>query len=502
VRLFKADGREMVPLGHPQQLGERAFEGDVRFQSRRFAYVDGCFQVDPAWLPLKYQVVKGYEFRIAEGELRPENVRDGVLTVPLSRWSSLSRSGWYSGDIHIHHIAPQTCRLEMDAEDLNVANILTSDFTADQDQFEGRINTHSGDQRLIYVSQEFRNDQLGHLCLLNLKKLIQPVKTMQPYHYPLHVEVCDRARAQGGYVSWAHFPSWPGVENPLDVALEKLDGLEILCQLDPREFPVFMKQLVPELAANDGLRLWYRYLNCGFQLTATAGTDKMTTFVTVGANRVFARVDGEFSYQSWIDALKAGRTFISNSPLLSFTVDNHEPGSVLPLTARSRRVVQIHAVAESQLPYDRLEIISNGRVIGEATPSGARNRAEIHLEQAVQHSCWFAARAYEKLDSYRERGVDFKKVHVDQGTLLSSYYGTRRPEAVFAHTSPVYVILDGKAIRSWEDAQYYVRYLDNAMNWLRTEAKFASPSDKQSSIDAFLIGRAVYERRAEEARHR
>ena len=111
VRLYKADGKEMVPLGHSERLGERAFEGDVRFQSRRFAYVDGCFQVDPAWLPLKYQVVKGYQFRIAEGELRAENIRDGVLTVPLSRWSSLSRSGWYSGYIHIHHIAPRTCRL-------------------------------------------------------------------------------------------------------------------------------------------------------------------------------------------------------------------------------------------------------------------------------------------------------------------------------------------------------------------------------------------------------
>jgi len=30
----------------------------------------------------------------------------------------------------------------------------------------------------------------------------------------------------------------------------------------------------------------------------------MTTFVTVGANRVYAHVDGEFTYQSWIDALK------------------------------------------------------------------------------------------------------------------------------------------------------------------------------------------------------
>ena len=30
----------------------------------------------------------------------------------------------------------------------------------------------------------------------------------------------------------------------------------------------------------------------------------MTTFVTVGANRVYAHVQGEFTYQNWIDALK------------------------------------------------------------------------------------------------------------------------------------------------------------------------------------------------------
>jgi hypothetical protein len=72
--------------------------------------------------------------------------------------------------------------------------------------------------------------------------------------------------------------------------------------------------VVPELEANDGLRLWYRYLNCGFPLTATAGTDKMTTFVTVGANRLFAHVQGEFTYENWIGAMKQGRTFVTNSP--------------------------------------------------------------------------------------------------------------------------------------------------------------------------------------------
>ncbi|MCP5119902.1 MAG: hypothetical protein GY953_54590, partial [bacterium] len=254
IRLLGADGREVAPIGHPTELAEDAQEGDVRFQSRRYAYVNGEFSLKAADLPVRYQVLKGFEHEIGEGEITHPG------DVPVSRWSNLAGEGWYSGDIHIHHIAPDTCRLEMDAEDVHVANLLTSDFTTDQDLFEGQVNASSSGNHLIYVNQEFRHPHLGHMCLLNMKKLIEPVLEIQAHHHPLHMKVCDEVHRQGGYVSWAHFPSWPGLENPLDVAMEKLDGLEILCVLEPREFPIFVKQVVPELESNDGLRLWYRYL--------------------------------------------------------------------------------------------------------------------------------------------------------------------------------------------------------------------------------------------------
>jgi len=499
LRLTDAQGHDVVPARHPSELAPDAQQGDVRSQSKRFAYVDGSFSLDPRLLPLRYQVIKGYEFLIAEGQIGPDDVRERGVVLSLSRWSSLADQGWYGGDNHIHNISPKTCRLEMDAEDLDVANILTSDFTTDQFEFEGKVNRYSSGRRLIYVNQEFRNNHLGHMCLLNLKRLIEPVKTMQPYHYPLHLRACDETRAQGGYVSWAHFPSWPGVESPLDVAMEKLDGLEILCVLDPSEFPVFMKNVVPELEANNGLRLWYRYLNCGFRLTATAGTDKMTTFVTVGANRVYAHVLGEFTYQNWINALNEGRTFVTNSPVLSFTVNGQEPGATLNFDPKNNKVAEVHAQAESQLPYDRLEIVANGVAIAQATPSGHRHRAEIHLEHPINQSCWLAARVVEDLETYRKRGVAFPEVHVAEGTRLSDYYGTRRPETVFAHSSPVYLIRDEEPIRNHDDAEYYVRYLDNAIRWLKTEARFARPSDKQDSLQAFEQGRAIFTARAQEA---
>ncbi len=51
VRLLDARGREVVPLGHSGGLAQDAQEGDVRFQSRRYCYVDGGFEVDPVSLP-------------------------------------------------------------------------------------------------------------------------------------------------------------------------------------------------------------------------------------------------------------------------------------------------------------------------------------------------------------------------------------------------------------------------------------------------------------------
>jgi hypothetical protein len=161
----------------------------------------------------------------------------------------------------------------------------------------------------------------------------------------------------------------------------------------------------------------------------------MTTFVTVGANRVYANVHGEFNYQNWVDALKGGRTFVSNNPLVTFRVNGQGPGAHLALSSGKDRALEILARAESQLPYDKLEIVCNGDVIASASPSGQRHASEIRLEYPLRGSCWIAARAMEDLGRYP--GVDFSAIHRGEGTLFSSLYGTRRPESVIAHTSPV-----------------------------------------------------------------
>ncbi len=68
-------------------------------------------------------------------------------------------------------------------------------------------------------------------------------------------------------------------------------------------------------------RVWYQLLNLGFRIPAAGGTDAMANYASlrgpVGMNRVYARVpEGEWTPATWMAALKAGRSFATNGPLL------------------------------------------------------------------------------------------------------------------------------------------------------------------------------------------
>ena len=146
----------------------------------------------------------------------------------------------------------------------------------------------------------------------------------------------------------------------LFVALGKLDALEVLCNMDPFRPPPRMPQIVPSRHENSGLRLWYRFLNCGYRLPTVAGTDRSGNYVSIGGNRVYARVDGAFTYEHWIRALREGRSFITNSPMLRLTVDGAGPGAELRRTPGGAAPLTVRAEVASQMPVDELEILVNG----------------------------------------------------------------------------------------------------------------------------------------------
>jgi hypothetical protein len=53
---------------------------------------------------------------------------------------------------------------------------------------------------------------------------------------------------------------------------------------------------------------------------------------------------------------------------------------------------------------------------------------------------------------------------------------------VFAHTNPVYFLLDGNKVRELPSIRYLQTYLKGTIHWLNTQAKFRSEAEKQEAL--------------------
>ena len=323
--------------------------GDLRLGQATYAYIDGTCQ---GWLPrgeVLVDVARGFEY---------EPLRERVHIAPgqrelelrLRRWKSMSDDGWFSGDSHVHFLSAQGSMLEQQGEDLNVVNLLQSQwgslFTNTED-FTGRPHTTDDGRFITWVSQENRQPFFGHMLLWGLREPVMPWCTDGPPEADLAAwqettmsDWADRCHEQEGTVVIPHFPL-PNGEPATLIATDRADAVEMIVQ-----WPAFHAE-------------YYGYLNAGYRLPLVGGTDKMSSEVPVGLYRTYAKVDDEgFGYESWCRAVRAGRTFITGGPLLRFTVDGHEAGDVVRV--RGGGTVTVDAIAESIFPVGSLELVRNG----------------------------------------------------------------------------------------------------------------------------------------------
>lgn len=416
--------------------------GDLRLGQITYAYIDGKCQ---GWLPrgeVIVDVARGFEYEPLRSRVR---IQPGQreLTLRLKRWTHMNRKGWYSGDTHVHFLGTQGAHREAQGEDLNVVNLLQSQwghlFTNTED-FTGAASLTNEGNTIVYCSQENRQHLLGHLTLLGLKEPVMPWCTDGPSESEIGGAMldtmsrwADACHAQGGTVVIPHLPN-PNGEPTVLIATGRADAVEII-----------RHGMYEHLE-------YYRYLNCGYRLPLVGGTDKMSSDVPVGLYRTYALLDPneEFTYDAWCAAVRAGRTFLSGGPMIHLTVDGVEVGDTIRMP--SAGTVEVEAWAESTLPIHSLEIIQQGRVIGgEEDWRGAR---KLHAKETVKvdGNTWFAARC---------GGPGYNPIpHHDVWK-----------RGMFAHTSPIYVAVGGE----WDlfdpkTAQYMLTLVEGGLSYIRNMA--------------------------------
>jgi len=158
--------------------------------------------------------------------------------------------------------------------------------------------------------------------------------------------------------------------------------------------------------------------------------------------------------QAIANGYRAGHTFASNGPLLDLRVAGAGPGEEVRVPSRGEHIqVEVEAVSIGKL--DKLEILLNGQLLQTFT-SAHPHRITGACRVTSDRSVWIAARAYGREDRF----------------LASQLEGRPLGAAQFAHTTPVYVLVEGKPIFAAEktDADYFVRWCDAVRTaWGREE---------------------------------
>ena len=182
VHFRSPDGVPYQPHGHHNQVNSNLgtwhndVGGDLRLGQTAFAYIDGTCQ---GWLPRGEVVVdvsRGFEYEPLRTKV---SIKPGQreLELRLKRWTNMNAQGWYSGDSHVHFLSPTGAHLEAQGEDLDVVNLLQSQwgtlFTNTED-FTGAASVSERGDSIVYVSQENRQHFMGHMILWGLKRPVMP----------------------------------------------------------------------------------------------------------------------------------------------------------------------------------------------------------------------------------------------------------------------------------------------------------------------------------------
>ena len=398
-------------------------------------YVDGAFEVRLSAGGYTVEISKGYEYvrHVHAVSLKPGEVLSPQYR--LMRWIDMPRRGWYSSDDHIHlqrspRDDPSILRW-IAAEDIHVGNLLemgdfwATNFTQYAFGKEGRYC--EGHHILTSGQEEPRTPEIGHTISLGADEMVRFRDDYYSYD-----RVFDRIHGLNGVTGFAHqgmsFHGYRGMV--LNILLGKVDFHELV-QFCVPEGPLSVDH-------------YYHFLDLGFKLTALAGSDFpwcgrgpqygfQEQYAQIGNARFYAYVGNDFSFDAWLGGLKTGHTFVTTGPILMLTVNDRLPGDSLDVAPGS--TLRVHAEAYGhceQVPLKSLEIIGHGKVLRMVTGRNAE-KLSASLDLPIQRGMWIAARC--------EAG-----------------------RAQVAHTTPVYVTVNGGSFGNPETAR---RYLDLSERYLQ-----------------------------------
>jgi hypothetical protein len=450
---------------------------------------------------LQVTCTRGIEFERHELDVVPEAGETRIVACDPTRVFDPAADGWYGGDLHIHmnYSGDLVCtpgdaaRMQL-GEGLHLANFVAGNcqtsLVYDREMLEAFADTDlpwSNEATVAGVGVEFRNDLLGHIHALGpsgppTRYYTGHERSDHPEDWPPNSVACEELRALGATVGYPHpasseFPDdWSTdrfFQTPRSVEARELVADAALGLVDSID-------LVSPFNDEGAVFLYHRLLSCGLRLAATAGTDTFLSFShgpgvasnPPGWGRVYAHLgDQPLSIAAFKEAIRQGKTTVTNGPWLTLEVNGQGPGAVLDLAVGDR--LDMRARVEGP-GAEQLTIVGPDGVIGHNDAA-----SELHIETTLPDGpIWIAAVA---------RGGGHPN------TL---------DESVLAHTSPVYVDVAGRRVVRLADAQWCLRFLDRLQAFVDEHGHFEAHSRAAHFGDFVAVldaARSFYRRAARSA---
>jgi len=453
----------------------------------------------------------GPEYVTETREFKVDSNGPQELDFRLKRWIDPAQYGWFSGDHHIHAagcahyetpsqgVNPIDMDRQVRGEHLNVGCVLTWGpcYYYQKQFFRGRKdNPLSKRDQLLHYDVEvsgFPSSHAGHLVLLNLKDQDYP-GTKRIEDWPTwDLPILRWAKSQGATVGFAH-SGWG-----LQVSGDALPNYQIpgYDGIGANEYVVDVTYpgTVDFISAGDTpyvweLNMWYQTLNVGYRTRIAGETDFPCIYDSrVGEGRTYAKVNGPLTYDSWMEAIRSGRSYVSDgrSHLMDFSINGTQIGthaSEVDLSAPGAVHAEVTAAAYldpvpdeqiRSLPYDQ-------------KPYWSLERARIGNTRSVPVEVVVDGQPVARKEIVADGSA--QKLAFDIPIRQSSWVALRILPS--SQTNPIFVVVGGKPMQPLcRSAQWC---LDGVNQCWTQKSPQTSPADLPEAREAYDHAREVYEK--------
>ena len=483
ISITDLSGKFCAPVNSWIQADDALYPGQHRFEYHYF-YSNGNTEVYVPMERLLISASHGPETEISKLNVDASKIINQPSVVTIKSFPVPADYGkWQSADLHVHMNYggnylnnPDNLLKQASAENLNyVFNLIVNKEQRIPDvSWFSEISRVSPDKKsMLFHAQEYHTSFWGHLGLLNLTDhFMLPDYSGYPYTaaaslFPDNTWVAARAREQKGLAGYVHPFEMSEVlpvikpdmhhELPVSAALGLVDYYEVIGFADHRASEY----------------IWHQLLNCGLKIPAGAGTDAMMNYSSlrgpIGLNRVYVPSDGTLNTESLLSNIRSGRSFVTNGPLLGFSVDGKNPGDEISISAGGA-MLNYKAFLRSQVPLDYFEVVWNGEVIAKHTLIDTRRYADVSGKVKVKGPGWLLIRA------------GSNAAHPDLPDLYP-----------FATTNPIWISVPGNPVYlSSKSGALFSGWVERLEKIVREFSEFRAESERKLILENIDLAQAFY----------